>query len=183
MKRNYGAACPLNTIYGKKITMRQQNPSEPHSNPLKRDQETLDREVDELTSELRMVIPGVTVLLAFLLGLPFTSVFADLSELQSDVYFVAFLSTAVSVVFLLGEGAYHQVRGKPYSKGRLLKTATRQMVTALILLGISFSSVVFLVTDLLFGPILSILVTSGIAILISGVWFALPLSRRIRNDR
>ena len=163
--------------------MHQPSSSQPDENPLRRDQATLDRELDEYTSELRMVIPGVTVLLAFLLGLPFTSVFSELSELQSDVYFVAFLSTAVAVVFLLGEGAYHQVRGKPYSKGRLLKTAIRQMVTALILLGISFSSVVFLVTDLLFGTIPSILVTCGIVILIMSVWFVLPLSRRIRNDR
>jgi len=163
--------------------MHQQNPGQYDANPQKRDQETLDRELDELTSELRMVIPGVTVLLAFLLGLPFTSVFSELSRLQSDVYFAAFLSTAVSVVFLLGEGAYHQVRGKPYSKGRLLKTAIRQMVTAVILLSISLSSVVFLVTDLLFGTITSVLVTCGIAILIVGMWFVLPLSRRIRNDR
>lgn len=130
-----------------------------------------------------MVIPGVTVLLAFLLGLPFTSVFSELSPLQADVYFVAFLSTAVAVIFLLGEGAYHQVRGKPYNKGRLLKTAIRQMVTALILLSISLSSVVFLVTDLLFGTVFSILVTGAIAILIIWMWFALPLFRRIRNDQ
>lgn len=130
-----------------------------------------------------MVIPGVTVLLAFLLSLPFTPMFSELSQLQADVYFVAFLSTAVAVIFLLGEGAYHQVRGKPYDKGRLLRTAIRQMVTALILLGISLSAVVFLVTDLLFGTVTSVLLTCGIAILIVGMWFVLPLSRRIRNDR
>lgn len=98
-------------------------------------------------------------------------------------FFIAFISTAVAVVFLLGEAACHQVRGKPYSKGRLLKTVIRQMVTALIMLGISFSAVVFLVTDLLFGAIPSILVTAGIVLLIIGTWFALPLSRRISNDR
>lgn len=163
--------------------MQHQSSGQDHADPRRRDQETLDRELDELTSELRMVIPGVTVLLAFLLGLPFTSVFSELSQLQADVYFVAFLSTAVAVIFLLGEGAYHQVRGKPYNKGRLLKTAIRQMVTALILLSISLSSVVFLVTDLLFGTISSILVTSAIAILIIWMWFALPLFRRIRDDR
>lgn len=163
--------------------MHQQNLEQHHEDPLKRDQETLDRELDELTSELRMVIPGVTVLLAFLLSLPFTPVFSELSPLESDIYFVAFLSTAVAVVFLLGEGAYHQVRGKPYSKGRLLKTAIRQMVTALILLSISLSAVVFLVTDILFGTITSILLTCGVAILIAWMWFALPLYRRIRDDR
>lgn len=130
-----------------------------------------------------MVIPGVTVLLAFLLGLPFTAEFAKLSRLQEDVYFAAFLSTAVAVVLLLSEGAYHQVRGKPYSKGRLLKTAIRQMVSALVFLSISLSAVVFLVTDMLFGTLTSVLVSCGISILIIWLWFALPVFRRVRNDR
>lgn len=153
------------------------------SDPEERDRETLDRELDELSSELRTVIPGVTVLLAFLLGLPFTPVFADLNEVQTAVYFVAFLSTALAVVFLLGESAYHQIRGKPYSKGRLLKTAIRQMVTALILLGISISAVVFLVSALLFGTLSAALIAVAIALLILVVWFGLPLWRRLRDDK
>lgn len=153
------------------------------ADPRNRDQHTLDRELDELTSELRMVIPGVTVLLAFLLGLPFTAAFADLTVLQSSVYFAAFLSTALAVVFLMAEGAYHQLRGKPYDKGRLLKTAIRQMIMALILLGVSLSAVVFVVTDLLFGAPSSLLITAGIVVLITGMWFGLPLLRRWRNDR
>ncbi len=181
MKTHVGAGLEAN--HGKQNSMQREKPKQDPADPQQRDQETLHRELDELTSELRMVIPGVTVLLAFLLGLPFTSVFSKLSPLQEDVYFVAFLSTAVAVVFLLSEGAYHQVRGKPYSKGRLLKTAIRQMVTALILLSVSLSAVVFLVTDMLFGTITSILVSCAIATLIVWMWFALPLFRRIRNDR
>jgi hypothetical protein len=162
----------------------QQPPSDSlEPDPEERDQETLDRELDELTSELRMVIPGVTVLLAFLLGIPFTSAFSELNALQSDVYFAAFLSTALAVVFLMGESAYHQIRGKPYSKGRLLKTAIRQMVTALILLGISISAVVFLVTDLIFGALPAALLASAMTLLILGMWFGLPLLRRWRRDR
>lgn len=163
--------------------MRRKNSEQNRPDPQERDQETLDRELDELTAEIRVVIPGVTVLLAFLLGLPFTSVFSDLVQLQADVYFTAFLSTAVAVIFLLSGSAYHQIRGKPYSKGLLIKTAIRHMVAALILLSISLSAVVFLVTDLLFGTITSILVTSGVVILVVWLWFALPLYRRIRNDR
>lgn len=162
--------------------MHQPAPGNHEPDPQKRDRDTLDRELDELSSELRMVIPGVTVLLAFLLGLPFTSAFSKLTTLQSDVYFVAFLSTALAVVFLMGEGAYHQIRGKPYNKGRLLKTAIRQMVTALILLGISLSAVVFLVTDLLFGTLTAALLAATIALLIVAMWFGLPLLRRLRDD-
>ncbi|MPV51397.1 MULTISPECIES: DUF6328 family protein [unclassified Pseudactinotalea] len=156
--------------------------SDHEPDPLKRARDTLDRELDELTSELRMIIPGVTVLLAFLLSIPFTSVFSKLTPLQADVYFIAFLSTALAVVFLMGEAAYHQLRGKPYSKGRLLQTAIRQMVTALILLGVSLSAVVFLVTDMLFGTMTAALIGAGIAALIAAMWFVLPLLRRLRAD-
>ena len=151
--------------------------------PVQRDRQTLNRELDELISELRMVIPGVTVLLAFLLGLPFTAAFSTLTTLQADVYFVAFISTAMAVIFLMGEGAYHQIRGKPYNKGRLVKTAIRQMVTALVLLGIALSAVVFLVTDLLFSAPSAAILSGMIALLIAVTWFGLPLLRRLRKDR
>lgn len=153
------------------------------SDPQDRDQETLDRELEELTGELRMVIPGVTVLLAFLLSLPFTAKFGDLNEIQANVYFVAFLSTALAVVFLIGEGAYHQLRGKPYSKGGLLKTAIRQMVTALILQAISLSSVVYLVGDMLFGTRTAAILGAMMALLIFSMWFGLPLYRRFHPNQ
>ncbi len=160
-----------------------QDGSENAPDPQQRDEEALDRELDELTSELRMVIPGVTVLLAFLLSVPFASGFPSLDGLQQGAYFTAFLSTALAVVFLLGEGAYHRIRGKPYDKGLLLKTATRQTVTALLLLGVALSAVVFLVTDVLFGAVVSVPLTAAVTVLVAATWFGLPLLRRLRADR
>ncbi len=163
--------------------MKAQDGSEDAQEPQQRDKEALDRELDELSSELRMVIPGVTVLLAFLLSVPFASGFPSLSGLQQGVYFTAFLSTALAVVFLLGESAYHQIRGKPYDKGLLLKTATKQTVTALLLLGVALSAVVFLVTDVLFDAVVSVPLTAAVTFLIAATWFGLPLLRRLRADR
>lgn len=151
--------------------------------PQQRDEETLDRELDELTSELRMVIPGVTVLLAFLLTVPFASGFPSLSGTERGTYFVAFLSTALAVILLLGESAYHQIRGKPYDKGLLLKTASRQAVTAQVLLAVALGAVVFLVTDVLYGSLVSAAVTAGVSALTAATWFGLPLLRRARADR
>lgn len=142
----------------------------------------LDRELDELTSELRTVIPGVTVLLAFLLTLPFTAAFPDLTDAQRSAYFIAFMCTALAVVFLLGEGAYHRVRGKPYDKRALVRTATRQAVTALALLAVALTAVIFLVTDVLYRSALSALLAAAVAVLTLVTWFGLPLSRRIRRD-
>ena len=150
----------------------------PDEDPKDRDEETLDRELGELTFELRTAVPGVTVLLAFLLSIPFASSFPDLDQVERTAYFLAFLCTALAVVFLLGEAAYHRLRGKPYDKGRLVKTAGRQLVAALVLLAVALTSVVFLVTDLLFGPLASWPVAAAVLVLLILTWFVVPLSRR-----
>lgn len=80
------------------------------------DQHDLDRELDELLAELRVVLPGVTVLVAFLLTVPFTARFQDLGPFDRATYFTAFLATALAIVLLIGESAYHRLRGQPYDK-------------------------------------------------------------------
>lgn len=161
------------------------DPSDPADarDPRERDRRALDRELDELTSELRTALPGVTVLFAFLLTLPFAAGFPGLSGSQRGAYFVAFLATTLSVVFLVAESAYHRVRGKPYDKGLLLRTATRQAVTGLALLAVALCAVVFLVTDVLFGSSVSTVLSAGVAVLAGATWFGLPLLRRLRDDR
>ena len=62
--------------------------------------ERADRELIELLNELRVVLPGVTVLLAFLLAVPFAKGWTRVTGFQRDVFVVAFLSTAVSVALL-----------------------------------------------------------------------------------
>ena len=52
-------------------------------------QERLDRELMELLNELRVTIPGVQVLFAFLLTVPFSQRFEQLSDRTVDVYFAA----------------------------------------------------------------------------------------------
>ena len=162
-----------------------QEPPDPadRADPQQRDRHALDRELDELTSELRTAIPGVTVLFAFLLTVPFAAGFPSLSGSQRGAYFVAFLATTFSVIFLVAESAYHRVRGKPYDKGLLLQTATRQAVTGLALLAVALCAVVFLVTDVLFGSTISTALSAGVAVLAAGTWFGLPLLRRLRGDR
>jgi uncharacterized protein DUF6328 len=154
----------------------------PPPEPEQRDEETLDRELGELTGELRTVIPGGTVLVAFLLTVPFGAAFPELDRTLRGAYFVAFLSSALAVVFLVGESASHRVRGKPYDKGKLVKTANRQAVTALVLLAVALTAVVFFVTDVLFSSAVSITVTAAVLVLMAATWFGLPLLRRARDQ-
>ncbi len=140
-----------------------------------------NRELQELLNELRVVLPGVTVLFAFLLSLPFTARFGSLSEAQRTAFFIAFLSTALAMVFLIGEVAYHRLRGHPYDKQQMIATTTRQAVAAVVLLGTALVAVVFLVTDVLYAGTAAVSLAGIVALLAGFAWFAIPLARRRRH--
>lgn len=72
--------------------------------------------------ELRVVLPGVTALFAFLLTMPFSTGFsASTPPPARAAFFVGFLATGVAIVLLVGESAYHRLIGK----ARMLRTGSR----------------------------------------------------------
>ena len=147
-----------------------------------RTQRDADRELGEILSELRVVLPGVTVLFAFLLTVPFTSDFPEVGTVDRGAYFLAFVASAVSMIFLVGESAYHRLIGKPYDKRLLTRTASRQAVVGITSLAVALTSVAFLVTDVVYGTALAAVVAAAVLALAAVVWFAFPLSRRARPD-
>ena len=83
-------------------------------------EERVNRELIELLNELRVALPGVQVLFAFLLAVPFSQRFADTTELQRDTFMVALLSTLAGSVFLIAPTAYHRIRFRDRDKEALL---------------------------------------------------------------
>jgi len=141
--------------------------------------ERLDRELIELLNELRVVLPGVQVLFAFLLTIPFTGRFADLTDLQRDLYFATFCATMVSTGFLLAPTAYHRLRWRRFDKERMLRTSNRTAITGLVALALAVCGAVYLIGDLVFGSTGAAITTAAAAALIGTLWFALPLSREV----
>lgn len=139
-----------------------------------------DRELAELTSELRVLLAAATVLFAFLLTVPFSSRFARVGDLDVVAYFVAFLSTAFAIVLFLGETAYHHLRGRPYDKARLVITASRQAIGGIALLAVALPAVVFLVADVLFPVEAAVAAAAAVFTAAAATWFLLPLLRRRR---
>jgi len=84
-------------------------------------EERVNRELIELLNELRVALPGVQVLFAFLLAVPFTQRFAETTELQRDTFMVALLSTLAGSVFLIAPTAYHRIRFRDRDKEALLR--------------------------------------------------------------
>lgn len=142
--------------------------------------ERLDRELIELLNELRVVLPGVQVLFAFLLAVPFSQRFEQLTAVQEDVFFAAFLCTAVATALLIAPSVYHRLRWRKRDKDQILRTSNRLAIAGTAFLAAAIVAVVYLVTDLIYGAVTSIVVTLAAAAMFGWLWYGLPLVRRWR---
>jgi Na+/melibiose symporter-like transporter len=143
-------------------------------------EERVNRELIELLNELRVALPGVQVLFAFLLAVPFSQRFAQTTELQRDAFMVALLSTLAGSVFLIAPTAYHRIRFRDRDKEALLRISNVFAIVGVVFLAIGMTAVVFLVTDLIFKGVITTIVTVVTAALFATVWFVLPLARKAR---
>jgi hypothetical protein len=147
------------------------------------EKERLDRELIELLNELRVALPGVQVLFAFLLTVPFTQRFPELTELQRNAYFATFLCAAFAPVFLIAPTAYHRLRFRDYDKERLIKTATTLSITGTIFLALAITGTVFVITDVLFDVTLAAVVAAILLGTLTWFWYGLPLVRKAQDEQ
>jgi hypothetical protein len=143
----------------------------------------LDRELIELLNELRVALPGVQVLFAFLLTVPFSQRFGSLTGLQRGVYFGTVMATALASTFLIAPSAYHRLRWRQHDKEQMLITSNRLSIAGTAFLALSIASAVFLVTDVLFGVGAAALAGGATAGIVTWFWFGLPLVRVARDNR
>jgi hypothetical protein len=150
------------------------------------DQETpkerADRELIELLNELRVVLPGVTVLFAFLLAVPFAKGWSRVTPFERDVFLVAFLSTGVSVVFLTAPSSYHRLRFRTGNKERLVRYGSRLAVAGIAAFALALEAVVLLVFDYVVSTRAAIAATVGFTLFVVVLWFGLPLFGKFRED-
>lgn len=145
------------------------------------DAERLDREVIELLNELRVALPGIQVLFAFLLLLPFQARFVEMTELDRTLYFVALVATAAAGVLMIAPSTYHRIRFRDRDKERLLQTSNVLVLVGTALLGLAIATVMFLIADLLYGEVVGAVAGVVSAAVVTLLWYALPLSRKARD--
>ena len=141
----------------------------------------LDRELIELLNELRVALPGVQVLFAFLLAVPFTNRFANVTALQQDVFFLSLLCTTLGSILLIAPTAYHRLRWREHDKEQMLQTSNRLAIAGTVFLAVAMTAAVFLVTDLIFAGTVAAVVTAITAGTFAWFWYGLPLFRRLRD--
>jgi hypothetical protein len=144
--------------------------------------ERLDRNLQEMLGELRVALPGVQVLFAFLLVVPFNQRFADVTQFQKTVFFVTLLCTAASTVCLIGPTVHHRLEFRQQDKQRIVETGNRIVILGLLLLAIGMTGAVIFVTDFLYASTTTTFVAAATGSAFLLLWYAIPLRRLAQSD-
>jgi hypothetical protein len=147
------------------------------------DPERLDRNLQELLGELRVALPGVQVLFAFLLVVPFNQRFAQVTSFQRSLYLGTLLCAALASAFLIAPTAHHRLMFRRQDKENLVVVANRQAIIGLTFLAVAMTSAIVLVTDVLFKPATAAFAGGLVALAFALLWYALPLRRRSHVGR
>lgn len=146
-------------------------------------QERVNRELMELLNELRVALPGVQFLFAFLLVVPFSQGVDELTGFQRDVYLVALLAAALATALLIAPAAQHRVLFRQKDKEALLRRSNRSAFAGLVVLAVAVCSALLLVVDVLFDRVLAWTVAAGVAAVLTWWWLAVPLWQRSRKEQ
>ncbi len=147
------------------------------ANPERDETETerIDRNLSELIHELRVAIPGVQVLFAFLLTMPFNSRFGMLTTNQEKLYFGILICTSLAATLLIAPSMHHRLQFRMNRKKRILIWSHRLAIAGLTLLAIGMTGAVYLIGDFVFDSTAAAIGAAIPAFLIMITWYVVPL--------
>ena len=143
----------------------------------------VNRELMELLNELRIGLPGVQFLFAFLLVLPFQQGATRTTPFQHGVYFVTLMAAVLASILLIGPAAQHRVLFRQHDKEALLRRSSRSAYAGLMVLAVAICSAVLLVVDFFFGRWQAWTATTVIAAALLWWWTVVPLWHRAHHEQ
>jgi Family of unknown function (DUF6328) len=143
--------------------------------------ERVDRELMELLNELRVGLPGVQILFAFLLIVPFQQTVANATDFQRDVYFLTLVAVCVATGLLIAPAAQHRVLFRQHDKEGLLRRSSRSAYAGLLALAVAVVAAVLLVTDVLYSRTQAWVTAGAVAALLAWWWIVVPFWQRAHN--
>jgi presenilin-like A22 family membrane protease len=144
------------------------------------DTERLDRNLIELLQEVRVVQTGVQVLFAFLLTVPFSSRFDEITGFQRAAYFTALVGATAASVLLIAPTALHRILFRMGQKDYMVDMSNRLALGGLVSTAVAMVAVMLLVADVMFGMGIGLAIALLTALAFAAVWFVIPMRRRRR---
>jgi hypothetical protein len=148
------------------------------SGRLEREEERADRNLSDLLQELRVALPGVQVLFAFLLTVPFTQRFDELSDFDEKLYYGVLITVALATVMLVAPTAGHRILFRRQQKEFIVTISNTLALIGLLFLAIAMTGAIALISDFIFGATTAVISTIVMALAYAGFWYVGPLRRR-----
>ena len=145
--------------------------------------ERANRELIELLNELRVVLPGVTVLFAFLLAVPFAKGWDKVTPFERDVFIVAVLATGVAIVFLSAPSSFHRIRFRHGRKEQIVTTGNVMAMAGIASFAVALEAAILLVVSYVLSRAAGIVAAAVVGGLVLLLWYGLPLAAAMRDRR
>jgi Family of unknown function (DUF6328) len=142
-----------------------------------------NRELIELLNELRVALPGVQVLFAFLLAVPFSNGYRKISHFEKIAFFVSLCATAVSSALLIATPSLHRLRFRDADKDKIVVYGNKLAIGGFLVLAIAMIAALLTVASFLFGQSIGIATAAGFAVVVAGLWYGLPLWTKLEDVR
>ncbi|HET8602513.1 MAG TPA: DUF6328 family protein [Marmoricola sp.] len=137
--------------------------------------EQLTRNWGELLQELRVTQTGIQVLTGFLLTVPFSSRFSDLTQLQTTAYLVVLSGAVLSTALMMSPAAFHRVLFRHGDKPWLVDTANQMARAGLAVVALTTGGVLFLAFDVVINIVAGVLAGVLVVIVFALLWVGIPL--------
>ncbi|MBH0244794.1 hypothetical protein I3W98_21020, partial [Streptomyces cavourensis] len=144
-------------------------------------EERADRQWTELLQELRVAQTGVQILFGFLLAVVFQPRFAELSEVDRDIYVTTVVLGSATVAALIGPVTYHRLLTGRRMKPQTVIWASRMTMVGLVLLFFTMCSTLLLIMRVALHNTFALWLVAGIALWFLACWFLFPLWALARN--
>jgi len=139
-----------------------------------------DEGLTDLLSEIRLLVPGTLILVAFLIALPFNSGYTTISRLDNAVYVVLFICAMISLLIFIAPAAQHRLMSPLTDRAAFKRSVNRQVIIGLMPLSAAITLATYFVISDVVSHLIAGIVAGIVGLAIAVLWWIMPLSKRQR---
>ncbi len=140
-----------------------------------------DGDLTDLLGELRVLLPTVQLLSAFLITVPFAPRFSEIETTEKHVFLATFLFSIGSLILLSAPAVQHRLLRPLVDRRRFKVLATKEIVVGAAMLAVAVVLAIQLVLTAVFNHVIGTTVAALAAVLIAALWLVLPRWWRFRR--
>jgi archaellum biogenesis protein FlaJ (TadC family) len=139
-----------------------------------------DENLTDLLNEIRLLLPGTLLLVAFLIALPFNTGYTRVSQFDNAVYVAMFLCAILSLLLFAAPAAQHRLMSPLRDRAAFKRSVNRQVIIGLIPLSAAITLATYLVISDVVNTLAAAIVAGIVGLTIALLWWVVPLNRRRR---